>query len=95
MVGNGIVGGTELFDAESLNLTVAQLTPGTTIHSGPYAADVFGRYEARTNPFGQGQYVLSLSQIEKSDVKRTAVPEPEGLALMGLALARRRLANSE
>ena len=87
VVGNGIVGGTEIFDDENLNLTVTQLTPGTTTFSGPYASDVFGKYEAFTNPFGPGNYVLSLSSIEKTDVKRTAVPEPEGLALVGLALA--------
>ena len=84
--GNGIVGGTEVFDDENLNLTVTQLNAGTTVHSGPYAADVFGKYEAFTNPFGPGSYVLSLSQIEKTDVKRV-VPEPAGMALMGLALA--------
>ena len=87
VVGNGIVGGTEQADAENLNLTVTQLTPGSTVHSGPYAADVFGRYAATTNPFGGGSYVLSLSMIEKTDVTRNVVPEPGSLALLGLSLA--------
>lgn len=82
----GIVGGTELFDAENLNLTVTQLTAGTTLHSGPYANDGFGFYQARTNPFGSGSYVLSLSMIEKTDVARV-IPEPGSLALLGLSLA--------
>lgn len=85
VVGNGIVGGIETADAENLNLAVAQLTPGATVHSGPYASNVFGSYAASTNPFGPGSYVLNISMIEKTDVK--LVPEPAGLALMGLALA--------
>jgi hypothetical protein len=86
-VGSGIVGGTELADAENLNLTREVLVGGDpdAIHSGPYAAGVFGKYSALSNALTPGSYTLGLSMIEKTDVKR--VPEPATLALLGLGLA--------
>lgn len=81
----GIVGGTEVADAENLNTTVSQLTPGTTIHSGPYAADVFGSFNAFTDSLTPGSYTLNLSMIEKTDAA-FVVPEPATLALLGLGL---------
>ncbi len=82
----GIVGGIETADSENLNLTREVLTGGDpdAVHSGPYANDVFGSFAAFTNALGVGNYTLSLSMIEKSDVKR--VPEPATLALMGMGL---------
>ncbi|BAN36796.1 hypothetical protein SCD_n02997 [Sulfuricella denitrificans skB26] len=95
VVGDGIAGGTELADAENLNLTREVLTGGDpdAVHSGPYANDTFGGYSAYTNALSTGAYTLSLSMIEKTDVKR--VPEPAtlgllGLGLLGAAFARRR-----
>lgn len=83
---SGIVGGTELADAENLNHTEQALTPGTTqTFSGPYGADVFGFYHAVTNPLAPGQYTLALSMVEHTDVRRT-VPEPTTLALLGLGM---------
>jgi len=83
---SGIVGGTELADAENLNQTQQAIVPGTTqTFSGPYAADVFGFYHAITNPLAPGQYTLALSMVEHTDVRRT-VPEPTTLALLGLGM---------
>lgn len=81
----GIVGGTEVKDAENLNLTREVLFPGTSAEYSPaYGADIFGSFEAFTNPLGAGEYTLSLSMIEKTDAQR--VPEPATLALMGIGL---------
>lgn len=82
----GIVGGTELADAENLNQTQQAIVPGTTqTFSAPYGADVFGFYHAITNPLAGGQYTLALSMVEHTDVRRT-VPEPTTLALLGLGM---------
>lgn len=87
VLADGILGGTEFADAESLNLTREVLNGGDpdAIHSGPYGSDVFGSFLAVTNPLTTGNYTLSLSMIEKTDVKR--VPEPATLAMLGLGLA--------
>lgn len=85
---SGILGGVETADAENLNLTREVLFGGDpdAVHSGPYAADVFGSYFAYTNYLKPGVYTLTLAMTEKSDVK-LLVPEPTALALAGLALS--------
>lgn len=84
----GIFGGTEVADAENLNLTREVLLGGDpdAVHSGPYASNGFGSFDAYTARLGVGQYTLSLVAIEKSDVS-LLVPEPGALALTGLALS--------
>lgn len=85
-VGTGIVGGTELADAESLNGTEATQTAGATEEfSATYGSDGFGSYFAYTDYLSSGEYTLSLSMIEKTDATRQ-VPEPATLALLGMSL---------
>ena len=84
---DGIFGGKDPVDSENLNLTREVLLGGDpdAEHSSPYAAGVFNPYFAFTNYLGAGSYTLSLSMIEKTDVKRV-VPEPATLALLGMGL---------
>jgi hypothetical protein len=87
-LGTGIVGGTETADAENLNLTLAAFAGQTLTHSGPYAAGTFGHYAATTNALAAGNYSMSITMSEKTDVQRVpAIPEPETYALMFAGLA--------
>jgi hypothetical protein len=87
-LGSGIVGGTETADAENLNLTLAAFAGQTLTHSGPYAAGTFGHYAATTNTLAAGNYSMSITMSEKTDVQRVpAIPEPETYALMFAGLA--------
>jgi hypothetical protein len=87
-LGSGIIGGTETADAENLNLTLAAFAGQSLTHSGPYAAGTFGHYAATTNALAAGNYSMSITMSEKTDVQRVpAIPEPETYALMFAGLA--------
>ena len=84
---DGVFGGKDPIDSENLNLSREVLLGGDpdAVHSGPYGVNDFRRYFAFTNYLRSGSYTLSLSMIEKTDVKRV-VPEPATLALLGMGL---------
>ena len=88
-IGSGVVGGTESADAENLNSTFAALPGQSLTHSDPYGAGVFGHYAAMTNALAAGNYTLSFTMTEATDVNRvdaSTVPEPATYLLVFVGL---------
>jgi PEP-CTERM motif len=82
-LGAGIIGGTEASDPENLNLTLAAFSGQSLTDSGPYVAGTFGHYAAITNALASGNYALSFTMSETTDVRLLSdVPEPSTWAMM-------------
>lgn len=80
--GSVIIGGCEILDPVSLNVTMGTIIPGE--HFLYSTAPTFDSYHAFTNNLGAGTYQIAFSEVESQNVQR--VPEPATLGLLGLGL---------
>jgi hypothetical protein len=79
----GAIGGTEIADSESLNISINSLNAGDSAFYSPSAA--FSQFSAITGLLPAGSYNISLVTHE-SQIVNKAVPEPATLALVGLGM---------
>ena len=85
VLGTGIVGGTEQFDACNLNRTIGAQLPGQTVGGAPPCT---GEEKATTGLLNPAlTYTLTLRHSGEADVTRlAAVPAPASLLMLGLGL---------
>lgn len=89
----GITGGTEVFDACSLNSSSGQTLAGENSYTDDCSTNLPGsggaanQFRAITNVLQAGTYQFKISHFSNaSALSATAVPEPSSLLLAGLAL---------